>query len=155
MCGNWRLYLIPNILKCYRETDEKGWKNSIRHNLSLNPHFYHVPRLPHPHELSRKGGYWRIDSIFESRLVKDAFAKKKKSCENRKYVKYLGCNKRENFNIIRHEGSNLNWVEMKRNRAPTLSFLCQVFSQQRRLISVEDKPENFIWSEDKLCTLGI
>ncbi|XP_065202162.1 uncharacterized protein LOC135832685 [Planococcus citri] len=91
-------YITDNY-KFYRETDEKGWKNSIRHNLSLNPHFYHVPRLPLPNELSRKGGYWRIDPLYENRLVREAFSKKKKGYESKKVVKYIGVNKRKTLKL--------------------------------------------------------
>jgi Forkhead domain len=42
----------------YYQTADPVWKNSIRHNLSLNAAFKKIPRPP---SSKGKGGYWAID----------------------------------------------------------------------------------------------
>lgn len=42
----------------YYQTADVVWRNSIRHNLSLNPAFKKIPR---PSDCRGKGGYWAID----------------------------------------------------------------------------------------------
>ncbi|EDL34835.1 mCG12375, isoform CRA_a [Mus musculus] len=51
----------------YYRTADKGWQNSIRHNLSLNRYFIKVPRSQ---EEPGKGSFWRIDPASESKLVR-------------------------------------------------------------------------------------
>lgn len=57
----------------YRSAD-KGWQNSIRHNLSLNRYFIKVPRSQ---EEPGKGSFWRIDPSSEGKLVEQAFRKRR------------------------------------------------------------------------------
>nr|DBA20179.1 TPA: hypothetical protein GDO54_015895 [Pyxicephalus adspersus] len=57
----------------YRSAD-KGWQNSIRHNLSLNRYFIKVPRSQ---EEPGKGSFWRIDPTSEAKLIEQAFRKRR------------------------------------------------------------------------------
>uniref|UniRef100_A0A1A8LUS7 Forkhead box K1 n=1 Tax=Nothobranchius pienaari TaxID=704102 RepID=A0A1A8LUS7_9TELE len=58
----------------YYRTADKGWQNSIRHNLSLNRYFLKVARSQ---DEPGKGSFWRIDSASESKLVEQAFRKRR------------------------------------------------------------------------------
>ncbi|XP_061534651.1 forkhead box protein K1 [Phycodurus eques] len=58
----------------YYRTADKGWQNSIRHNLSLNRYFLKVPRSQ---EEPGKGSFWRVDSASENKLVEQAFRKRR------------------------------------------------------------------------------
>ncbi|CAO3595450.1 unnamed protein product [Absidia cylindrospora] len=43
------------------ESNETGWKNTIRHNLSLNRCFYKLPKSSHEKGRGKgKGGYWAV-----------------------------------------------------------------------------------------------
>ncbi|KAM9424984.1 forkhead box protein K2 [Pholidichthys leucotaenia] len=58
----------------YYRTADKGWQNSIRHNLSLNRYFIKVARSQ---EEPGKGSFWRIDPVSEGKLIEQAFRKRR------------------------------------------------------------------------------
>ncbi|CAF3507135.1 unnamed protein product [Adineta steineri] len=58
----------------YYEANNRGWQNSIRHNLSLNRYFI---RLARKENESGKGSFWRLDETCEEKLVDHAFRHRK------------------------------------------------------------------------------
>ncbi|XP_028257495.1 forkhead box protein K1 [Parambassis ranga] len=58
----------------YYRTADKGWQNSIRHNLSLNRYFVKVARSQ---DEPGKGSFWRVDAASEGKLVEQAFRKRR------------------------------------------------------------------------------
>ncbi|XP_044760611.1 forkhead box protein K1 isoform X2 [Coccinella septempunctata] len=58
----------------YYRTADKGWQNSIRHNLSLNRYFIKVPRSQ---EEPGKGSFWKIEGQSETKLIEQAFRRRR------------------------------------------------------------------------------
>lgn len=58
----------------YYTIADKGWQNSIRHNLSLNRYFMKVPRSQ---EEPGKGSFWKIDPNSENKLIEQSFKRRR------------------------------------------------------------------------------
>lgn len=72
---------IANRFPFYQIND-KGWQNSIRHNLSLNRFFIKIPRQ---HNEPGKGSFWRIHKDYQDSLSQQAFVHKRSrffNCNN-------------------------------------------------------------------------
>jgi hypothetical protein len=60
----------------YYKLEDKGWQNSIRHNLSLNKNFVKVARQ---HNEPGKGSFWRIEPTCEVKIIEQAFSRKSRT----------------------------------------------------------------------------
>ncbi|KAK6176349.1 hypothetical protein SNE40_014650 [Patella caerulea] len=63
----------------YYKMADSHWKNSIRHNLSLNKRFEKIPRRPNE---SGKGGYWRIKPEI-SDILQTGVIRKRRASDDR------------------------------------------------------------------------
>lgn len=59
----------------YYQASQKGWKNSIRHNLSLNECFVKVPNL---NGGERRGNYWMLDPAFGDMFDKGNYRRRRR-----------------------------------------------------------------------------
>lgn len=59
----------------FYEKNQKGWQNSIRHNLSLNECFIKVPREGGG---ERKGNYWTLDPACEEMFEKGNYRRRRR-----------------------------------------------------------------------------
>ncbi|NXN23283.1 FOXL1 protein, partial [Nycticryphes semicollaris] len=55
----------------------KGWQNSVRHNLSLNPCFRRLPRRPGPAAPGR-GGDWALDPAFQDMFPEGDYRRRRR-----------------------------------------------------------------------------
>lgn len=60
----------------YYSKENKGWQNSVRHNLSLNDCFQKVPIRETGGD--RKGNYWVLDPAFEDMFEKGDYRRKRR-----------------------------------------------------------------------------
>ncbi|UJR27282.1 hypothetical protein I4U23_008577 [Adineta vaga] len=76
----------------YYEANNRGWQNSIRHNLSLNRYFI---RLARKENESGKGSFWRLDETCEEKLIDHAFRHRKQRGNS---ISYSSSNNELNLN---------------------------------------------------------
>ncbi|OTF69204.1 hypothetical protein BLA29_010155, partial [Euroglyphus maynei] len=68
----------------FKKTD-KGWQNSIRHNLSLNDCFMKIPREV-TNTSERKGNFWTLNPLYENMFEDGNFKRRKKIKKNRNHL---------------------------------------------------------------------
>ncbi|XP_054705675.1 forkhead box protein E3-like [Grus americana] len=61
----------------YYRGGPKGWQNSVRHNLSLNPCFRRLPRRDGP-AAPRRGGDWALDPAFQDMFPEGDYRRRRR-----------------------------------------------------------------------------
>ena len=69
-----QIYMFISRSYPYYKLNDKGWQNSIRHNLSLNRYFVKVARQQNE---PGKGSFWRVDDKCESKVIEQAYQRKR------------------------------------------------------------------------------
>lgn len=69
----------------YYKKGEKGWQNSIRHNLSLNECFMKIPREV-TNSSERKGNFWALNPSYENMFEDGNYKRRKKIKKNRQVL---------------------------------------------------------------------
>ncbi|XP_071623192.1 forkhead box protein E3-like [Heliangelus exortis] len=66
----------------YYRGGAQGWRNSVRHNLSLNPCFRRLPRRPGP-SAPRRGADWALDPAFHDMFPGGDYRRRRRRCPRR------------------------------------------------------------------------
>ncbi|KAM9370146.1 uncharacterized protein LRP34_009806 [Phaethornis superciliosus] len=66
----------------YYRGGAQGWRNSVRHNLSLNPCFRRLPRKPGP-SAPRRGADWVLDPAFHDMFPGGDYRRRRRRCPRR------------------------------------------------------------------------
>lgn len=69
----------------YYKKEDKGWQNSIRHNLSLNECFLKIPREV-TNTSERKGNLWALNPSYEN-MFEDGNYKRRKKIKRNRFIK--------------------------------------------------------------------
>ena len=71
------IYVYISLRYPFYRMDVKGWQNSIRHNLSLNPSFYSVPRSKDSKGI---GKFWTTNIVQKPKILKKRVWATKSPC---------------------------------------------------------------------------
>lgn len=94
----------------YYKTADKGWQNSIRHNLSLNRYFVKVPRNQ---EEPGKGSFWRIETSNENKLLDQAYRRRRKRENSNNSAALLANTTATTLDTSRDQGLGIGDTEVK------------------------------------------
>ena len=90
-----QIYSYISSKFAYYKLDDKGWQNSIRHNLSLNRNFVKVARQQNE---PGKGSFWRIEPTSEIKVIEQAFSRKSRSSTPNRVI-FSGANNSVNSSL--------------------------------------------------------